>query len=125
MVDATVEVGVGALEGSVGIGWHWVGNRPVQPRKAVSELFVGVVADGDDEVVVMENMIERLGVVAFDAESVALSNGDGPRVDAWAGAATTCSTGLPVVDSTRPTRSLRSQPERVSGNVEITMSSGA
>ena len=38
---------------------------------------------------------------------------------------TTCSTGLPVVARTRPIRSPRSQPERVSGNVEITMSSGA
>ena len=38
---------------------------------------------------------------------------------------TTCSTGLPVEASTRPIRSLRSQPERVSGKVEMTMSSGA
>jgi hypothetical protein len=26
VVNATVEVGVGALEGGVGIGWHGVGN---------------------------------------------------------------------------------------------------
>jgi hypothetical protein len=70
---------------ALGIEWHWVGNRPVQPRKAVSELFVGVVADGDDEVVVLENVVERLGVVAVDMESVAVRNGYGPWVDAWAG----------------------------------------
>ena len=37
---------------------------------------------------------------------------------------TMCSTGLPVEASTRPIRSERSQPERVSGKVEMTMSSG-
>ena len=37
---------------------------------------------------------------------------------------TTCSTGLPVEALTRPIRSPRSQPERVSGKVEMTMSSG-
>src|SRR3954462_14115602 len=38
---------------------------------------------------------------------------------------TTCSTGVEVVARTRPTRSVRSQPERVSGRVEMTISSGA
>ena len=32
VVDATVDVGVGALEG-VGIDWYGVGDRPVQPWK--------------------------------------------------------------------------------------------
>ncbi len=36
---------------------------------------------------------------------------------------TTWCTGLPVDVCTRPTRSARSQPERVSGKVEITISS--
>ena len=82
VVDATVDVGVGALERGVGIDGHRVGNRPVQPRKGVAELFVGVVADGDDEIIVVKDVVERLGAVAVDAESVALGNGDGPRVDA-------------------------------------------
>ena len=59
--------------------------------------------------------------------------GGGPWwCSAWAIAAsisssslTTCSTGLPVLAWTRPIRSARSQPERVSGKVEMTMSSGA
>ena len=38
-------------------------------------------------------------------------------------AATTCSTGLFVALRTRSIRSARSQPERVAGSVEITMSS--
>jgi hypothetical protein len=51
----------------------------------VPELFVGVVADGDDEVIVVKDVVEGLGAVAFDSESVALGDGDGSRVDAWAG----------------------------------------
>src|SRR4029453_9897359 len=85
VVDATVDLGIGALEGGVGIDRHWVRNRPMQPRKGRSELFVSVVADGDDQVIVMKDMGERLGAVTVDAESVALGNGDGPRMDAWAG----------------------------------------
>ena len=46
---------------------------------------MGVVADGDDEIIVVKDVVEGLGAVAVDAESVALGNGDGPRVDAWAG----------------------------------------
>ena len=61
MVDATVDVGVGAFERGVGIEWHWIGNRPVQPRKGVAEFFVGVVADRDDEVVVMKDVVEGFG----------------------------------------------------------------
>src|SRR3954454_10489565 len=37
--------------------------------------------------------------------------------------ATTCSTGLPVAERTRPTRSARSQPERSGSKVEMMMSS--
>ena len=85
VVDATVDVGVGAFEGGVGIDWHGVGNRPVQPRKSAAELFVGVVADGDDEVIVVKDVVEGLGAVGIDVESVALGNGYGPGVDAWAG----------------------------------------
>jgi hypothetical protein len=85
VVDAAVDDGVGALEGGVGIDWRRVGNRPVQSRKGVAELFVGVVADGDNEVIVVEDVVERLGAVAVDAESVALGNGYSARVDAWAG----------------------------------------
>jgi hypothetical protein len=85
VVDAAVDVGVGPFEGGVGIDWYGVGNRPVQPRKAVPELFVGVVADGNDEVIIVKDVVEGLRAVAFDAESVALGNRDGARVDAWAG----------------------------------------
>ena len=85
MVDATVDIGVGPFEGGVGIDWHGVGNRPVQPRKSLAELFVGVVADGDDEVIAVKDLVEGLGAVGIDAEPVALGNGDGSWVDAWAG----------------------------------------
>ena len=85
MVDAAVDVRVGAFERGIGIDWHWVGNRPVQPGKGMAELLVGVVADGDDEIIVVKDIVEALGAVAFDAESVALGGGDGPRMDAWAG----------------------------------------
>jgi hypothetical protein len=51
----------------------------------VAELFVGVVADGDNKIIVVKDVLERLGAVAVDVESVALGSGDGPRVDAWAG----------------------------------------
>jgi hypothetical protein len=84
VLDAAVDVGVGALEGGVGIDWHRVGNRPVQPRKGGPELFVSVVADRNDEVTIVEDSIERLRAVALHAESVALSNGGGARVDARA-----------------------------------------
>jgi len=88
VVDATVDVAVGALERGVGIEWHWIGNRPVQPRQGVVEFFVGVVADRDDEVVVMKDVVEGLGSVAFNTETVAVGNRDGPRVDARAGMGT-------------------------------------
>ena len=58
MVDATVDIRVGPFEGGVGIDWHWVGNRPVQPGKGVRELFVGVVADGDDEIIAVKDLVE-------------------------------------------------------------------
>ena len=79
MVDATVEVRVRVLERRVGIEWHGVGNRPVQPRKRGAKFFVGVVADGDDEIIVVKDVVQGLGAVAVDAESVALGNGYGPR----------------------------------------------
>ena len=80
-----VDVGVGAFERCVGIEWHWIGNRPVQPRMGVPEFFVGVVADRDDEVVVVKDVVEGLRAVAFHTETVAVGNGDGPRVDARPG----------------------------------------
>jgi hypothetical protein len=83
-MDATVDIGVGPFEGGVRIDWHRVGNRPVQPRKGVRELFVGIVADGDDEIIVVKDFAEGIGAVAVDAESVTLGNGDGPGMDAWA-----------------------------------------
>jgi hypothetical protein len=46
---------------------------------------VSVVADGNDEVIIVKDVVEGLRAVAFDAESVALGNRDGARVDAWAG----------------------------------------
>jgi hypothetical protein len=85
VVDAAADVGVGPFEGGVRIDWHWIGNRPVQPRKGVPELFVSVVADGNEEVIIVKDVVEGLRAVAFDAESVALGNSDGARVDAWAG----------------------------------------
>ena len=85
MVDAAVDVAVGAFERGVGIEWHWIGNRPVQPRKGVVEFFVGVVADRDDEVVVVKDVFEGFRAVAFNTETVAVGNRDGPRVDARAG----------------------------------------
>jgi hypothetical protein len=74
VLDSAVEVGVGELECGVGIDRYWIGDRPVQPRTEVPELFVGVVADGDDEVIVVKDVVEGLGAVAFDAESVALGD---------------------------------------------------
>ena len=32
MVDAAVDIRVGAFERGIGIDWHWVGYRPVQPK---------------------------------------------------------------------------------------------
>ena len=52
--DAGGEVGVGGFERGVGVGAGGVRDGPVQPRSARGrgEVLVGVVADGDDEVVV-------------------------------------------------------------------------
>ena len=82
MADTVVDVVVGAFEGGVSIEWHWIRNGPVQPGKGVADLIVAVC---DDEVIVIEELVEVLGSVAFDAEAVAVGNGDSPRVNAGAG----------------------------------------
>ena len=85
MADTVVDVVVGAFEGGLSIERHWIRNGPVQPGEGVAELFVGVVADCDDEVIVIEELVEVLGSVAFDAETVAVGKADSPRVNARAG----------------------------------------
>ena len=85
MVDAASDVAVRAFEGGVGIEWHRIRNRPVQPRKGVAEFFVDVVADRDDEVVVVQDLVEGHGAAAVNTETVAVGDGDGPRVDTRAG----------------------------------------
>ena len=39
----------------------------MQPGKGMAELLVSVVADGDDEIIVVKDIVEALGAVAFDA----------------------------------------------------------
>jgi hypothetical protein len=57
----------------------------MQPRKEHFEFFVGVVANGDDKIIVVNDLAEGLGSVAFDAESMALGNGDGSRMNPLTG----------------------------------------
>ena len=58
VVDATVEVGVGGLEGLVGVGPGRVRYRPVQPGQGRIEFLVGVVTDRDDQVGVGEPRVQ-------------------------------------------------------------------
>ena len=81
VVDAAVEVGEGGFERRVGVEGRRVGDRPVQPGQVRVEFFVGVVADGDDEVGGIEPVVEcgRSGV--GQVQAVAGGDGDGAGVD--------------------------------------------
>src|SRR4029434_3160764 len=57
----------------------------MQPRKEHFEFFGGVCANGDDKIIVVNDLAEGLGSVGFDAESMALGNGDGSRMNTLTG----------------------------------------
>ena len=85
VVDAAVEVGERGLERRVGVEGRRVGDRPVQPGQVRVELFVGVVADGDDQVGGIEPVVECSRSGVGQVEAVAGGDGDGAGVDSGGG----------------------------------------
>ena len=62
-VDSPGQVGVGGFERGIGVARGRVGHRPVQVGcRACTQLLVGVVAHGHDQVLVVEHLLEVVGV---------------------------------------------------------------
>ena len=85
VADAAVDVGVGGFEGGVGVDADGVGDRPVQPGQTGVQLFVGVVADGDDQVSGVQLAVDGDRPVGAELESVPVGGGDRAGVDAGSG----------------------------------------
>lgn len=72
-VDPVGEIEEGVFEGVLGAGTGRVGNRPVQAVEVTVELFVGVVADGDHEVVRPQDVFDACGTGTGERQACALA----------------------------------------------------
>ena len=82
VVDAAVDVGVGGLEGLVGVDADRVGYRPSAAGAGRVEFLVGVVADRDDQVAVSASPVLTASGRPRRGQSVPSSVRDRARVDA-------------------------------------------
>ena len=78
MSDPVIDLGVGVLEGCLAASAYGVGNRPVDPRQIGAELFVGVVADRDDELIAAtQDVLDADRDGTLEVEPVPAGDGDG------------------------------------------------
>lgn len=85
-VDPVGEITRGVGEGVVGAGAGGVGDRPVQAvGDPGAELFVSVVADGYDEVVRAQRLVDVSGAGGGQGQAAFACGRHGTRVDAQCG----------------------------------------